>query len=96
MSCKHAYGSLQELRACLCVSILQKVRDGVGHDMVEFIDELRPLSPGVLEDVVGQVQHCYLPVHGRLGKLYLPESNNPLGILHSTVVVCRLKIPRLG
>lgn len=50
-------GSGADYRAYLSISMLQQVRYGARHDMIELVHKFRPLSPGVLEDVVGQVQH---------------------------------------
>ena len=53
--------------------MLEKVRDRARHDMVELVDKLGALPPGILQDVVGQVEQCDLPVDVRCsGELILP------------------------
>lgn len=62
--------------------MLEKVRDRARHDMVEFIHKLGALPPGILEDVVGQVEQRDLSVNVWCsGKLVLPQLNNFLCIL---------------
>ena len=76
--------TLQARLVYLCVPMFQNVADGRWEFVIELIDELRPLPPGVLQDVVGQVhQRQLLVLVLRPRKVLLPGCNHLLCVLEA-------------